>query len=102
VCAIFSTFRIGNLNREQLLTRFEQSAPSYKSLKGLAQKSYWFDDSAGTAGGFYLFESKSSAQEFLDSEQWRVRIPAVWGADPEFDLLEVPLVVRGPGTASVQ
>ncbi len=73
--------------------KFETTAPRYRGLNGLARKYYLFDAEASTGGGCYLFESRAAAEAILNDD-WRARIRANYGADPEIDFFETPVIVE--------
>ena len=71
---------------------FQSTAPRYRGMSGLARKYYLFDSQTGKAGGCYLFESRAAAEQIFNDE-WRALIKDKYGAEPEIQYFETPVVV---------
>ncbi|MDK9695250.1 MAG: YdhR family protein [Siculibacillus sp.] len=72
--------------------RFESSAPKYLGLPGLLRKDYVLSEDGRFAGGVYLWESRAAAQAVYSGE-WRARVAALYGSDPEVTFFESPVGV---------
>jgi len=71
---------------------FQGTAPRYRGMTGLLRKYYLFDPDTGTGGGCYLFESRDAAEAVFD-DAWRALIKEKYGAEPNIDYFETPVVV---------
>lgn len=71
---------------------FRSTAPRYRGMTGLVRKYYLFDPETGTGGGCYLFESRAAA-ETVFNDAWRALIKEKYGAEPDIDYFETPVVV---------
>jgi hypothetical protein len=78
--------------RAQLQAAFEASAPRYQGVSGLIRKYYLSDPDAGTAGGVYLFESRSAAEKLYTAE-WRAGIEQRFGSAPDIQIFDSPVIV---------
>lgn len=72
--------------------RFESSAPKYRNLPGLIRKYYVLSEDGGVAGGIYLWESRAAAERIYNGE-WRERVTALYGAEPDVTWFESPVIV---------
>ncbi len=82
------------LTLDEAKEKFQETAPKYQKVSGLIRKYYLFlpDD---TAGGVYLWESRTAA-ESLYTEEWRQFIVEKYGAAPEIQYFETPVIVDNP------
>jgi len=71
---------------------FQNTAPRYRGMAGLARKYYLFDAESNKGGGCYLFESRAAAERIFN-EEWRALIKDKYGAEPEVQYFETPVVV---------
>lgn len=71
---------------------FESTAPRYLGLDGLIRKNYLFDPETGVGGGCYTFESRAAA-EAVYNDAWRALIREKYGAEPQVQLFETPVMV---------
>lgn len=87
-------------DRAEVAKMFEASAPRYRAAPGLIRKYYLLAEDGATAGGAYLWESKSKAVAFYDAA-WRASIRERFGADPEISYFDSPVIVDNAlGTVS--
>ena len=77
---------------EEATAIFQSTAPRYRGMSGLARKYYLFDAQTGKGGGCYLFESRAAAEQIFNDE-WRALIKDKYGAEPEIQYFETPVVV---------
>ncbi len=75
---------------EEAAKAFEASAPKYRDIPGLKTKHYVFGN--GKGGGIYVWESREAAEK-LYTPEWRKMIAERYGADPEIEWLESPVMV---------
>lgn len=71
---------------------FQRTAPRYRGKFGLARKYYLFDAQTGKGVGCYLFENRAAAEAIFNNE-WRALIQDKYGAEPEIQYLDTPVVV---------
>lgn len=80
------------MTAEQTRASFEASAPSYQGLPGLLRKYYLRSEDGSEGGGVYLWESRAAAAAVYD-DAWRARLTERFGAEPQVEYLECPVVV---------
>ena len=71
---------------------FQSTAPRYLGMAGLVRKYYLFDPESGKGGGCYLFENRAAA-EAIFNDAWRALIKDKYGAEPDIQYFETPVVV---------
>lgn len=82
----------GPVSREKAQELFLGTAPKYREAPGLVRKYYLLSDDGATAGGAYLWESREDADRMYTAE-WRQHIARTYGAEPEVQFFETPVVV---------
>lgn len=80
------------LTAEAARQSFEASAPNYQGLPGLHRKYYLRSEDGSVGGGVYLWESREAAEAVYD-DGWRERLVERFGAEPQVEYLECPVVV---------
>ncbi len=85
-------FKLEGVSLEDATARFQSTAPHYLGHGGLIRKYYLFDEETGTGGGCYLFETRAVAEAMFD-DVWRDRIKETYGADPQIQFFETPVIV---------
>ena len=75
---------------------FQGSAPKYEGLAGLVRKYYLFDEKSHTGGGVYLWESRAAAEKVYNAD-WKKMITERYGAAPEINYFESPVIVDNSG-----
>ena len=89
----FTTFTLPKpITREEARGIFLSTAPKYRGVKGLLRKIYVLSQDGGTAGGVYLWNSRSEA-EAMYTESWRSFVREKYGTDPTVTYFESPVVV---------
>ncbi len=81
-----------NTSLEDATAIFQSTAPRYRGVSGLARKYYLFDAQTSKGGGCYLFEDRAAAEEIFNDE-WRALIKDKYGAEPEIQYFDTPVVV---------
>ena len=71
---------------------FLGSAPNYLGVDGLVRKYYLLSADGGSAGGAYLWRTRSGAESFY-SAAWQQMIEERYGATPTVTYFETPVVV---------
>lgn len=82
----------GGLTPDAARERFLASAPSYQHLPGLHRKYYLRTEDGEGAGGVYLWESREAAERVY-TDEWRQRMSSRFGAVPEIEYLDCPVIV---------
>ena len=77
---------------EEAARTFESSAPKYANLPGLLRKYYIRSEDGARAGGVYLWESRAAAEKVYNGE-WRARVKALYGCEPEIAWFDTPVIV---------
>jgi len=71
---------------------FASTAPKYIEIQGLIRKYYLLSEDGGTAGGVYLWESRSAA-ETLYTDEWKKFILQKYGSEPSVTYFDSPVIV---------
>lgn len=77
---------------EEAARRFALSAPKYVALPGLVRKHYIRSDDGLSVGGVYLWKSREAAEDCYAGD-WRDRVRALYGVEPEIEWFETPVGV---------
>jgi hypothetical protein len=89
----FTTFTLPKpITREEARGIFLSTAPRYRGVQGLFRKIYVLSEDGATAGGVYLWNSRSEA-EAMYTESWRSFVREKYGTDPTVTYFESPVVV---------
>jgi hypothetical protein len=80
------------ISREKGQEIFLSTAPKYREVPGLIRKYYLLSQDGQTAGGVYLWESQSQAEQLYTAE-WRKFIREKYGTDPSVTYWETPVIV---------
>ena len=86
---------------EEATRAFESTAPKYQGVRGLVRKYYLRSEDGRRAGGVYLWETRSAAEAFYDSE-WASRVKQVYGSDPEVSWFDTPVIVDNQSGAATK
>ena len=80
------------VTREKAKEIFSGTAPKYRDVHGLIRKCYLLSEDGGTAGGVYLWSSRSDAEQ-LYTDEWRKFIAEKYGAEPSVQYFDTPVIV---------
>ena len=80
------------VSRDRAQELFLGTAPKYRDAEGLVRKYYLLSDDGTTAGGAYLWKSREDAERMYTA-QWRQHIARTYGAEPQVQFFETPVVV---------
>lgn len=80
------------VTRDQAQEIFSSTAPKYTEVQGLIRKYYLLSQDGGTAGGVYLWNSRSDAEQ-LYTEDWKQFVLEKYGAEPSVEYFETPVIV---------
>jgi len=78
--------------REEIFSNYEKTAPTWGENPDLIRKNYIFDAENGIAGGVYLWKEKAHAEKWHGAE-FRKMVREIYGAEPESQYFETPIVV---------
>ena len=81
-----------SVSRDKAQELFLGTAPKYRDAPGLIRKYYLLSDDGATAGGAYLWKSREDAER-LHTPAWRQFISQTYGAEPQVQYFETPVVV---------
>lgn len=88
-----TTFQLPKpITREEARRIFLSTAPKYQGVAGLFRKCYVLSEDGRTAGGIYLWNSRSEA-EAVYTEAWRDFVREKYGTAPSITYFESPVVV---------
>jgi hypothetical protein len=80
------------MTREEVTGKFRASVPTWQANPDLIHKAFLFDQESRRCGGVYLWKKVEAAQQAHGSA-FQDRINAVFGARPEFQYFETPIVI---------
>lgn len=80
------------ITREEARDIFLSTAPKYRGVQGLFSKHYVLSEDGGTAGGVYLWNSRSEA-DAMYTESWRSFVREKYGTEPVVTYFESPVAV---------
>lgn len=80
------------VSRDKAQEVFLGTAPKYRESAGLIRKYYLLSDNGETGGGVYLWKSREVAEQWY-SPEWREHIVRTYGAEPQVQYFETPVVV---------
>lgn len=80
------------ITREEARSIFLSTAPKYQGVAGLFRKCYILSEDGKTAGGVYLWSSRTEA-EAMYTESWRTFVREKYGTDPLVTYFDSPVVV---------
>ena len=80
------------MSREEILTKFRASVPTWQANPNLVHKAFLFDESSRRGGGVYLWKNIDAAKQ-AHGQAFQDRIKSVFGASPEFQYFDAPVVI---------
>ena len=81
-----------SITHDQARDLFSASAPHYRDVPGLLQKTFLLSEDGASAGGVYLWRNRQNAVAFYDPE-WHALIHDRYGAAPFIEYFSSPVVV---------
>lgn len=83
------------LSADELIKRYTERMPQFRALPGLLQKYYVYDPVSEEWGGFYLWDSQESLEQYKASDL-RKSIPETYEiiGQPRLEVLGVKDVLR--------
>ena len=87
------TFKLPDgITRDEVFSNYEKTAKTWSENPDLIRKNYLYDANEGIAGGVYLWREKAHAEKWHGAE-FRKRVKETFGAVPESQFFETPIVV---------
>jgi hypothetical protein len=80
------------LSRAQVEETMRGAAPRFQGVPGLARKNFILNYEAGYGGGVYTWESREAGEKFY-AGGWRERLIATFGAEPQIQWFDSPVIV---------
>jgi hypothetical protein len=80
------------MKREEILAKFRASVPTWQANPDLVHKAFLFDETSRRGGGVYLWKNVEAAKQ-AHGPAFQDRINAVFGARPEFQYFDAPVVI---------
>jgi hypothetical protein len=80
------------MSREEILTKFRASVPTWQANPNLVHKAFLFDESSRRGGGVYFWKNIDAAKQ-AHGQAFQDRIKSVFGASPEFQYFDAPVVI---------
>ena len=80
------------MSREDTVSKYRLSVPMWQANPDLIHKAFLLDEGTRRAGGVYLWKNIDAAKH-AHGEAFQERIRSVFGAAPEFQYFETPIVI---------
>ena len=80
------------MTREDVTAKFRASVPTWQANPDLIHKAFLFDQESRRVGGVYLWKNIDAAKQ-AHGPAFQDRINSVFGAKPEFQYFETPIVI---------
>ena len=80
------------MTRDEVISNFETTAPTWRENPDLIRKNYLFDANKGVAGGVYLWRERVHADKWHGA-QFRKMARETYGSEPNIQFFETPIVV---------
>ena len=80
------------ITRDEARRIFLSTAPKYQGVAGLVRKCYVLSEDGSTAGGIYLWNSRSEA-DAMYTESWKVFVREKYNTEPSVTYFDSPVVV---------
>jgi hypothetical protein len=80
------------MDREEAIAKYRLSIPTWQANRNLIRKAFLFDETTRRGGGIYHWKNIEAAKLGHGSE-FKKRIQATFGSEPEFQYFETPIVL---------
>jgi len=80
------------MTREEATSKYRASVPTWQANPELMHKAFLFDEATHRGGGVYLWRNIEAAKK-AHGPAFQERIRSVFGAEPEFQYFETPIVI---------
>jgi hypothetical protein len=82
----------GAFERARVVGIADGARARFEGMPGLRFKFFTFDESAGLARSFYVWDSKEAALEFF-SDELREQVADLYGVEPTIEFVEIAQIV---------
>jgi hypothetical protein len=89
------TFGEDGPDRERAAKVAAEARAGFEGMPGLRTKAFLYDEAAGRATNFYLWQSEDAARAFF-TDALRDRVIELYGAQPTINFVEVLELVDNP------
>ncbi len=80
------------MSRDDVTAKYRASVPTWQANPDLIHKAFLFDEASRRVGGVYLWKNVDAAKQ-AHGPAFQDRINANFGAKPEFQYFETPIVI---------
>jgi hypothetical protein len=80
------------MSRADATEKYRLSVPSWQANPNLIRKAYLFDEASRRGGGVCQWKNIDAAKQ-AHGPEFQARIQATFGAKPEFQYFETPIVI---------
>lgn len=80
------------MTRDEVTAKFRASVPAWRNRPSLVHKAFLYDEESRRVGGVYLWATIEAARE-AHGPAFQERIRANFGAPPEFQYFDTPIVI---------
>jgi hypothetical protein len=87
----------GSFDRARVIGVADEARAKFEGMPGLRFKFFTFDESAGSASNFYVWDSKEAAVDFF-SDELRDRVTELYGVAPTIEFVEIAQIVDNAGS----
>jgi hypothetical protein len=92
--AVMWTFKLpAGTGKDELVRTINATAHTYQGVPGLIRKYYGIAPDGASIVGIYLWQNVAAANAFY-TPQWRSMVEQRWGAPPQRQDWDVPMVVE--------
>ena len=81
-----------SMSKDEVTAKFRASVPAWQGRAELMHKAFLFDEATRRVGGVYLWKTIEAAKE-AHGPTFQERIRTNFGATPEFQYYETPIVI---------
>ena len=81
-----------DMSRKEAMSKYRASIPIWQGKPDLIRKTFLYDEPSQRGGAVYLWDNIESAKQ-AHGPAFQERIRATFGADPEFQYFESPIVI---------
>ena len=71
---------------------FASTAPRYLNMPGLVRKHYLLSEDGRTAGGMYVWKTRTDAERQY-TDEWRAFVRGKYGVEPQLSFFDSPVSV---------
>jgi len=80
------------ISRDEVLSKYRQTAPAWSMNEDLVQKFYFFDAQKSVGGGVYVWKTLEAAQRW-HGDEYKARIRELYGSDVHITCYDTLVVV---------